>query len=72
MSITLRIPSSDMKTYAHQDELKLQAKMMHTGKVITLEGNEERHHYGLEFVNSNATDKQQLKLLMSFCVDIVN
>ena len=72
MSITLRIPSSDMKTYAHQDELKLQAKMMHTGKVITLEANEERHHYGLEFVNSNATDKQQLKLLMSFYVDIVN
>lgn len=72
LSITLRIPSSDMNSYVYQDELKLQAEMMHTANVITLEDNEKRHHYGLKFINSSAADRQQLELLMSFYVDIIS
>ena len=72
VSITLRIPSSDMNSYVYQDELKLQAEMMHTANVITLEDNEKRHHYGLKFINSSAADRQQLELLMSFYVDIIS
>jgi methyl-accepting chemotaxis protein len=70
ISLTLRIPSTDMNSYESQKELKLNAEIVHDGIGAALDSKDIRYHYGLKFADTKTIDKQQIALLISYYVDI--